>query len=84
MDKNKELLSLLTQDCRRTPKQLAAILDESESEVKQRVAELERSGAIVKYSAILNDEMLDRDSVHAMIEVKVTPYRCSCLKNFRL
>ena len=75
MDKNKELLSLLTQDCRRTPKQLAAILGESEEEVKARIAKLEKSGAIVKYSAILNDEMLDRDSVHAMIEVKVTPQK---------
>ena len=75
MDKNKELLSLLTQDCRRTPRQLAAILGESEDEVRQRIAKLENSGAIVKYSAILNDEMLDRDSVHAMIEVKVTPQK---------
>ena len=75
MDKNKELLSLLAQDCRRTPRQLAAILGESEDEVRQRIAKLESSGAIVKYSAILNDEMLDRDSVHAMIEVKVTPQK---------
>ena len=75
MDKNKELLSLLTQDCRRTPKQLAAILGESEKEVKERISSLEEAGAIVKYSAILNDEMLDRDSVHAMIEVKVTPQK---------
>ena len=75
MDKNKQLLSLLTQDCRRTPKQLAAILGESEKEVKERISSLEEAGAIVKYSAILNDEMLDRDSVHAMIEVKVTPQK---------
>ena len=75
MDKNKELLGLLTQDCRRSAKQLAAILGESEAEVKNRVAQLESSGAIVKYSAILNDEMLDRDSVHAMIEVEVTPQK---------
>lgn len=54
MDKNKQLLSLLTQDCRRTPKQLAAILGESEKEVKERISSLEEAGAIVKYSAILN------------------------------
>ena len=75
MDKNKQLLSLLTQDCRRTPKQLAAILGESEKEVKERISSLEEAGAIVKYSESMNEEMLDRDSVHAMIEVKVTPQK---------
>ena len=56
MDKNKELLSLLTQDCRRTPKQLAAILGESEKEVRARISSLGEAGAIAKYSAILDDE----------------------------
>lgn len=74
-DISKELIRLLTQDCRRTNSQMAAILGVEEQEVANAVAKLEDSGAIVKYSAIVNDEILDGDVVQAMIEVKVTPQK---------
>lgn len=69
------LLSILQQDARIRPEQLAAMLGISEQEVIQRIRNYEQSKVILGYQAILNEERLGVDQVRAIIEVKVTPER---------
>lgn len=73
MDNN--ILKLLEDDARLTDKQLAIMLDRDENDIKNEISELEKSGTIVGYKTIIDWEKTDRDSVTAMIEVKLTPQR---------
>jgi len=68
-----EIIKLLTEDARYTPNQIAAMLGIEESQAKDAIKQLEESGVIVKYSAIINSENLNLNVVQALIEVKVTP-----------
>lgn len=69
----KDILKLLTEDARLSAKKLAAMLSADEELVKNTIADLEKKGAIVKYSAIVNSEKAEDALVEALIEVKVTP-----------
>ncbi len=70
-----ELLKLLEQDARLTPAQLAVMLNLPEEEVRGMIAELEANGTILDYKTIIDWEKTDRESVTAIIEVKLTPQR---------
>ena len=52
----KDILKLLTEDARLSAKKLAAMLSADEELVKETIADLEKKGVIVKYSAIVNSE----------------------------
>ncbi|MDE7288651.1 MAG: Lrp/AsnC family transcriptional regulator [Oscillospiraceae bacterium] len=67
------LINLLKQNARLSCKELAAMTGASESEVEAKIKEYEHNGIIKGYSAIINDEAADKNSVTAFIEVKVTP-----------
>lgn len=74
MDKlEKEILSLIQQDSRLTAKRIASMLGADENAVAGIIAGLEKAGVIVKYTAIINADDEDDESVEALIEVKVTP-----------
>lgn len=76
MDKlKKDVLSLLTEDSRLSAASLAAMLGVEKAEAERAVAELEAEGVIVKYTAIINENISDEEKVEALIEVKVTPQR---------
>jgi DNA-binding Lrp family transcriptional regulator len=66
-------LSILTEDARLSHKKIAAMLSVTEEEVTATVADLEKRGVLVKYSAIINSEKADDMLVEALIEVKVSP-----------
>ena len=68
-----DVLALLKEDARIAPKKIAAMLSVSEEEIKNCIAALEKSGVLVKYTAIVNGEKADDSLVEALIEVKVTP-----------
>lgn len=70
-----QLLKLLTEDCRLSPKKLGSALGISEEQVKSKIADLENRGIIVGYTAIVNTDDVDDEAVEALIEVKVTPQR---------
>ena len=69
----KDILNILTQDARIAPSKIAAMLSVDETEVKACIKGMEESGAIVKYTAIINAECAEDTLVEALIEVKVTP-----------
>ena len=73
MTKREKLVDLLRQDARLSNEQLAAMLDTSADDVAAMIAELEKCGMIIGYTAIINEEEFDRNSVCAFIEVRVSP-----------
>ena len=73
MTKKEKLVDLLRQDARLSNEQLAAMLDTSADDVAAMIAELEKSGMIIGYTAIINEEEFDRNPVCAFIEVRVSP-----------
>lgn len=70
-----QILKLLENDARLTEKQLAIMLDTDEATVKEQIDELEKSGTILGYKTIVDWEKTDKESVSAMIEVKLTPQK---------
>lgn len=71
----KDISEILKTDARYNPAKIAAILGLNENDVKAAIEEMENSGIIVKYTAIINPEKLEEDKVMALIEVKVTPQK---------
>jgi DNA-binding Lrp family transcriptional regulator len=70
-----ELLKLLRQNAMEAPENLARLLNLTQDEVRARIREYEQKGVIRGYHAIVNEDYLDLDVVHAVIEVKITPER---------
>ena len=73
------LIELLTENARYTVEQLAVVIGVDTDTVERAMKELENDGVIVKYAAIVNNEMLPHKKVQALIEVKVSPQK---LKGF--
>ena len=69
----KDILAILTEDARIPAKKIAAMLSVTEEEVSACIRELEESGILVKYTAIVDSEKAEDACVEALIEVKVTP-----------
>lgn len=70
-----DILKILEEDCRYSPAKIAVMLDTSEAEVSAAIKNMEESGVIVKYTAIVNGEALSEEIVQALIEVRVTPQK---------
>lgn len=71
----KKLLQLLEDDCTLTHAQLASMTGTTEAEVAAAIAECEKDHVILGYKAIVDWDRTERESVTALIEVKVTPQR---------
>lgn len=69
------LLRLLQQDATVSREDLARQLNLTVEEVAARIAALEKDGVIRGYQAIVDRERLDRNTVAAFIEVRITPER---------
>lgn len=69
----KDILNILSEDARISASKIAAMLSVDEAQVKSCIAEMEKSGLLVKYTAIVNSEKADDSLVEALIEVKVSP-----------
>ena len=69
----KEILNILTEDARVPANKIAAMLSADEETIKACIAKLEKSGVLVKYTAIVNNEKAEDTLVEALIEVKVAP-----------
>lgn len=69
------ILEILEKNSRLTPDQVAAMLGQEPQEVAAAIREMEEEKIIVKYHTLINWEKAGRNSVSALIEVKVTPQR---------
>ncbi len=72
-----EILDLLQNDARLTADEIAAMTRKPVAEVKEIIANLEKEGVILKYSAIVNAQKIqsEHELVRAVIEIQVTPER---------
>ena len=69
----KDILNILKEDARMPASKIAAMLSVDEAKVLACIAEMEQSGLLVKYTAIVNSEKTENSVVEALIEVKVSP-----------
>lgn len=70
MDK---LLTLLEDNAQFTDLQLAAMLGETEAEIRRRIDEYKNKGIIKGTSTIIDRSKIENAGVNAIIEIKVTP-----------
>ncbi len=68
-----KILSLLEDDARLTPEQLAAMCACEAGEVARIIAECEEKGIIVGYQTQIDWDKTEREYVSAIIELKITP-----------
>ena len=70
-----QILSLLQENGRLAPAQIAAMIGASADQVAAEVKAMEEDGIILKYTAVVDWEKAGQENVVAMIEVKLTPQR---------
>ena len=68
-----KLLHLLEKNSRMDLKELAVMLDSSEVEIANEMADMEREGIICGYHTLINWDNTSDEKVNALIEVSVTP-----------
>jgi DNA-binding Lrp family transcriptional regulator len=72
-----EILEILEKDCRASVEDIAKMLHRKPDEVKKAIRKYEKEGAILKYKAVINRELVrDNESeVKALIEVNIVPQK---------
>lgn len=70
-----KILSIIEKNSRIDLKDVAVLLGESEIDVANAVAELEKDKVICGYHTLINWDKTSKEKVTALIEVKVTPQR---------
>ena len=75
MRDNNELLTLLENDSRLTPEQLALMLDKEVGDIKDMIEAYKKDGVILGYKTLVDWDKTDREYVTALIELKVAPQR---------
>ena len=70
MDK---LLKLLRTNARLSNAELAVMTGSTEKEVEEKIRQLEKDGIIKGYTTVFDEEIVSKDYVRAIIELKVTP-----------
>ena len=68
-----QLIRLLKSNARLSNSDIATMLGVTETAVANEIEALEKSGVIKGYTAIVDEEMTDKDSITAYIELSVTP-----------
>ena len=71
----KELLRLIEKNARYEKKDLAALLNEEETQVDEQLRQLEKDHVIAGYHTIINWEKADREITKAIIFVNCVPER---------
>ena len=70
---DEKLLKLLEENARLSNKELAAALGVSEQEVADEIKLLENTGVIKAYKAFIDTEKTSKQTVTALIELKIRP-----------
>ncbi len=69
------ILQLLFEDARTAPEQIAVMTGAAPDEVRVRISRMEKERVLIKYPAMINWEKTAKDTVQAVIEVRVQPQR---------
>lgn len=70
-----EILEILANNARASVEEIALMLDKSVEEVQKTIRKLEDDNVIVGYNTLINWDKSEKDSVVALIEVRVSPQR---------
>jgi len=70
-----DILKILEDDARITPKQIATMTGTPSAEVAKAIKQAEKDRTILKYKTVINWDKVGDEQVWALIEVKVTPQR---------
>ena len=72
-----EILEILEKDCRASAEDIGKMLKKNPAAIKQAIKKYEKEGVILKYKAVINNELIkDADAqVRALIEVNILPQK---------
>ncbi|MDR5588770.1 MULTISPECIES: Lrp/AsnC family transcriptional regulator [Clostridium] len=70
-----EILEILEKNSRYTDEQIATMSGKSVDEVKAAIKDYEDKSIIARYTTLINWENTGKETVTALIEVKITPQR---------
>jgi DNA-binding Lrp family transcriptional regulator len=72
-----EILEILEKDARITPEEIAKMLKKKPQGIKEAIKKYEKEGAILKYKAVINKELVKEagSEVRALIEVNIAPQK---------
>lgn len=70
-----EILEILEKNSKATDEQIAVMLNKDVEEVRAAIKKYEEDKVILGYTSMINWEKTSKESVIALIEVKVTPQR---------
>ena len=71
----KDVLKILENDARTTPKQIADMTGMTQTEVSRIIKKAWDDRTILKYKAIINWDQAENEHVYALIEVKLEPQK---------
>ena len=69
------ILEILSEDARTDIEKIAVMTGNTEKEVEDAIANLEKERILLKYTAMVNWDRVREEVVQALIEVRVTPQR---------
>lgn len=70
-----EILEILEKNSKYNQEEIAVMTGKTTGEVREAIEKYEKDNVIVGYTALINWDQTSKDSVIALIEVKVTPQR---------
>ncbi|AFS79715.1 transcriptional regulator, AsnC family [Gottschalkia acidurici 9a] len=70
-----EILEILEKNSRYTDEQIAIMTGKTEEEVKEAIKFFEENGTIAGYTTLINWDETKKETVTALIEVKIAPQR---------
>lgn len=70
-----EILKILKKNSRYTNEEIGIMVGKSEQEVEKIIRDYEKRGIIAGYTTLINWEDTKKDSVTALIEIKIAPQR---------
>lgn len=75
MNVKEKILTILEQDARLTPQQIADMVQINLSELEAMLRDMEKDSTILGYKTLIDWDKTDREQVTALIEVKITPQK---------
>ena len=75
MNVKEKILTILEQDARLTPQQIADMVQINRSELEAMLRDMEKDSTILGYKTLIDWDKTDREQVTALIEVKITPQK---------